>query len=115
MKPTDENIIITEQQKDEAVHTLELWANQQGVKRTLVVITSERQGKDGNNLAASKAMHGEPVQIIGSIMSACVSDTDREFLKIFEESARLAKKVIEQNINIEKDDHDQPDNTVAEA
>lgn len=114
MKPTDENI-ITEQQKSEAIYTLEMWAEQQGVKRSLIVITSERQGKDGNDLATSKAMHGNGIQLIGSIISACVSDTDRDFLRVFEKAVRLAKKVIDKNINIDNNEDDKPDSTVVQA
>jgi len=107
--------VITDKERTEVVRTLEQWANQHGKKRSLLVITSERQGEDGDLLGVNKSMHGQVIQLMSSIMSACVDDKSGDYLKIFRESVECAQKVIDNNINIELDYNDKPDSTMAQA
>lgn len=107
--------VITNEERAEAVHTLEQWANQHGKERTLLVISSERQGDDGRFLAVNKAMHGRAIQVISSIISMCADDKSGDILKIFRNAAEYAQEVIDKNINIEPDDNDKPDSTMAQA
>lgn len=107
--------VITNKERAEAVRTLEQWANQHGKKRTLLFISSERQGEDGDFLACNKSMHGQAIQVMCSIISMCTSDKSGEVLKIFRKSVECAQRVIDENINIEPDDNDKPDSTMAQA
>lgn len=107
--------VITNEERVEAVHTLEQWATQHGKERTLLVITSERQGEDGDFLAVNKAIHGQAIQVIGSIISMCADDKSGDVLKIFRKAAACAQEVIDKNINLEPDDNDKPDSTMAQA
>lgn len=107
--------VITNEERAEAVRTLEQWATQHGKERTLLVITSERQGEDGIFLAVNKSLHGQVIQVMGSIISVCADDKSGEILKIFRKAAACAQEVIDKNINLEPDDNDKPDSTMAQA
>lgn len=107
--------VITNEERSEAVRALEQWATQHGKKRSLLVITSERQGEDGDFLAVNKSLHGQVIQVMGSIISVCADDKSGEILKIFRKAAACAQEVIDKNINLEPDDNDKPDSTMAQA
>ncbi len=105
--------VITDKERHEAFRTLEQWANQQGKKRSLVVITTELQGEE--LLAVNKSMHGQAIQLIGSIISICAGDKSGDFIKIFRKGVEHAQRIIDKKININPDSNDKSDSTMAQA
>lgn len=105
--------VITDKERHEAFQTLEQWANQQGTQRSLIVITTELRSED--LLAVNKAIHGQVIQLIGSIISACADDASGDYLKIFRKAVEYAQRVIDKKININPDNNDEPDSTMAQA
>ena len=105
--------VITDKERNEAFRTLEQWANQQGTKRSLVVITTELQSED--LLAVGKSIHGQVIQLIGSIISVCADDASGDYIKIFRKGVECAQRVIDKKININPDNNDEPDSTMAQA
>lgn len=105
--------VITDNERHEAVRTLEQWANQQGKQRTLVVITTELQSED--LLAVNKSIHGQVIQLIGSIISVCADDSSDDYLKIFRKAVQCAQQVKDKKINLNPDNNDEPDSTMAQA
>ncbi len=107
--------VIKEQQKLEAVRTLEQWATQQGKQRTLLIITSEKRGEDLDLLAVNKAVQGQALQLIGSIISICADDASGDLIKIFRKAVECAQQVIDGKFNISPDSDDKSDSTMAQA
>lgn len=58
-------------------------------------------------------MHGNELQCIATVTSACISEKDDDFLRVFYRGVETAKIIIDKKLN--KQDNEQPVDTVAQA